>query len=210
MTQEVKPSQIAQLMMENQKLKEEIEKLNKMKSIKWSREFACPQIKKLTEERDFYIQRLKDVSSENTCPIIKELKEENEKLKEELTTTTIALNIVRDENEVNKKNGYKYREQIEKLKNFHFTYDKNVWSPTELLRILDNYDLNWNEVCEEVKKLNEENEKLKQYALKVHNFAHGTEWDDEDIVSAMDFDGIIEKMKKDEKDLKEEIKKLKE
>ena len=40
----------------------------------------------LKHERDFYIQRLKDVSSENTCPIIKELKERCEyleKLKEE-------------------------------------------------------------------------------------------------------------------------------
>ena len=83
------------------KLKEEIEKLNKMKSIKWSREFACPEIQRLKEEN-------------------------------------------------------------EKLKNFHYTYDKNVWSPTELLQILDNYDLNWNEVCEEVKKLKEENAKLKE------------------------------------------------
>jgi len=49
-----------------------------------------------------------------------------------------------------------------------------------------------------------ENEKLKQFALAVHNFAYGTEWDDEDIVSAMDFDTIIEKMKTDEKELKEE------
>lgn len=44
---------------------------------------------------------------------------------------------------------------------------------------------------------------LKQFALKVHNFAYGTKWDDEDIVSAMDFDCIIEKMQKDEKELEE-------
>ena len=42
---------------------------------------------------------------------------------------------------------------------------------------------------------------LKQFALAVHNFAYGTEWDDEDIVSSMDFDVIIEKMKTDEKEL---------
>ena len=35
---------------ENSQLKDEIEKLNKMKSIKWSREFACPEIKKLREK----------------------------------------------------------------------------------------------------------------------------------------------------------------
>tara|TARA_R110000765_G_scaffold114032_4_gene206603 strand:+ start:713 stop:1111 length:399 start_codon:yes stop_codon:yes gene_type:complete len=45
----------------------------------------------------------------------------------------------------------------------------------------------------------EKNKELNQFALAVHNFAYGTEWDDEDIVSAMDFDGIIEKMKNDEK-----------
>jgi DNA repair exonuclease SbcCD ATPase subunit len=52
-------------------------------------------------------------------------------------------------------------------------------------------------------------ETLKQFALDVHNFAYGTKWDDEDIVSAMDFDGIIEEMKKDEKELEEGIAKLK-
>jgi hypothetical protein len=51
---------------------------------------------------------------------------------------------------------------------------------------------------------------LKQFALKVHNFAYGTEWDDEDIVSAMEFDEIIQKMMNDEKKLEEQNKKLKE
>ncbi len=44
---------------------------------------------------------------------------------------------------------------------------------------------------------------IKQFALAVHNFAFGTNWDDEDIVSAMGFEMIVEKMKKDEKELKE-------
>jgi DNA repair exonuclease SbcCD ATPase subunit len=44
-------------------------------------------------------------------------------------------------------------------------------------------------------------ENLKQFALDVHNFAYGTKWDDEDIVSTMDFDDIIEKMKKNENEL---------
>ena len=47
-------------------------------------------------------------------------------------------------------------------------------------------------------------ETLKQFALKVHNFACGTEWDDEGIVSAMVLDDIIEKMIKDEKMLEEQ------
>jgi len=56
---------------------------------------------------------------------------------------------------------------------------------------------------EENKKLKKKNEELKQFALDVHNFAYGTEWDDRDIVSAMDFDLIVEKMKKDEESLKD-------
>jgi hypothetical protein len=47
---------------------------------------------------------------------ITQLTEENAKLKEALSVKTIALDIVREENEVNKKNGYKYRSQIETLK----------------------------------------------------------------------------------------------
>lgn len=49
---------------------------------------------------------------------------------------------------------------------------------------------------------------LKKFALNVHNFVYRTDWDDESIVSAMDFDGIVEEMKKDEKELEEENKKL--
>ncbi len=44
---------------------------------------------------------------------------------------------------------------------------------------------------------------IKQFALAVHNFAYGTNWDDEDIVSAMDFETIVEKMKNDEKQLED-------
>tara|TARA_R110000803_G_scaffold74681_1_gene138766 strand:+ start:286 stop:891 length:606 start_codon:yes stop_codon:yes gene_type:complete len=61
----------------------------------------------------------------------------------------------------------------------------------------------------ENKKLKEENEKLKDFALKVHNFAFRTKWDDDSIVSAMDFDSIIEEMENDENTLKEEIINLK-
>tara|TARA_R100000654_G_scaffold57109_1_gene83525 strand:+ start:49 stop:564 length:516 start_codon:yes stop_codon:yes gene_type:complete len=54
-----------------------------------------------------------------------------------------------------------------------------------------------------IAQLKEENEKLKQFALGVHNFVWGTKYDDEDIVSSMDFDAIIDEMKKDEEKLKE-------
>jgi DNA repair exonuclease SbcCD ATPase subunit len=43
-------------------------------------------------------------------------------------------------------------------------------------------------------------EELQKFAIDVHNFAYRTEWDDTDIVSAMDFDAIVKKMKEDEKE----------
>ncbi len=56
---------------------------------------------------------------------------------------------------------------------------------------------------EENEKLKEDNDELKQFAMKVHNFVYNTNYDDEDIVSAFDFDGILEEMKKDEDELTE-------
>ena len=61
----------------------------------------------------------------------------------------------------------------------------------------------------QINALGSEVRELKKFALDVHNFAYGTEWDDKDIVSAMDFDGIVEKMKEDEKELQKEIERLK-
>jgi len=73
-------------------LKKEIVELNKKKSIKWSREYACPLIKKLQEENE----KLKEANDtftlgakrtiESNCKLYKEnqaLKEEIKKLKEE-------------------------------------------------------------------------------------------------------------------------------
>ncbi len=84
---EVKPSQVAQLMKENAELKEENEKLNKMKSIKWSREFACPLIEKLKEENTKLMKEQiklldeKESLSKTFWSKNEKLKEENEKLK---------------------------------------------------------------------------------------------------------------------------------
>jgi cell division protein FtsB len=61
---------------------------------------------------------------------------------------------------------------------------------------------------DKTEKLTKENEKLKQFALGVHNFAYGTEWDDTGIVSAMAFGAIIEKMEQDEEDIKIVIKQV--
>jgi len=48
------------------------------------------------------------------------------------------------------------------LKEHKFVYDKDVWSPVELHRILDNYDLNWNGVCKEVEKLKKEKDEKEE------------------------------------------------
>ncbi len=57
---------------------------------------------------------------------------------------------------------------------------------------------------EENDYLHKEIKKLKQFAMKVHNFAFCTKYDDEDIVSSFDLDAILEEMKKDEDKLKNE------
>ncbi len=57
---------------------------------------------------------------------------------------------------------------------------------------------------EENDYLHKEIKKLKQFAMKVHNFAFCTKYDDEDIVSSFDLDAILEEMKKDEDKLKKE------
>tara|TARA_Y100000593_G_C4264892_1_gene314227 strand:+ start:154 stop:840 length:687 start_codon:yes stop_codon:yes gene_type:complete len=51
---------------------------------------------------------------------------------------------------------------IKKLKSIKCVYHPDVWSPVEILRILDDYDLNWNEAVSKVQKLKDENKKLKE------------------------------------------------
>jgi len=97
---------------------------------------------------------------------LKELEEKNKKLEEENKDLNFSLAGAR---EVRKRLDHaikKLEEENKKLKEEKFVYDKEVWSPVELHRILDNYDLNWNEVCEEVNKLKEKNKKLKEEKQK--------------------------------------------
>ena len=47
---------------------------------------------------------------------------------------------------------------IKKLKSIKCVYHPDVWSPVEILRILDDYELNWNEAVSKVQKLKEDNE----------------------------------------------------
>ena len=165
--------------------------------------------KKLKEEHTQYrmdIDELKDklhLCKASHTRITEKLKEENEELKEQneelydYEGAITCLGLI-DEDEYNKvvAQNKKLKEKNEKLKEENEIFEKA------------------NEAYEDIlageKGLIDLNEELQQFALAVHNFAYGTEWDDEDIVSAMGFDGIIEKMKNDEKGEMDENKKLKE
>jgi len=141
-------------------------------------------------------------SCDAMCKVVVELQEENKKLKEDLKETQDKLTVVEndwieyetlvstghEEYQVDQEFLDEKDEEIEKLKK------KNE----ELLNDIENHP-DYEECIKST--IETAQQELKQYALKVHNFAYGTEWDDEDIVSAMDFDGIIEKMKKDEEEL---------
>jgi len=61
-----------------------------------------------------------------------------------------------------------------------------------------------------------QSDKMKQFAMGVHNFAYGTEYNDVDIVSSFEFTSILDKMRADEKgwidevaDLRKEVADLK-
>ena len=45
-----------------------------------------------------------------------------------------------------------------------------------------------------IEELKEVNERLKEFAMKAHNFAYGTEFNDPDIVDSFDFDGLLDKL----------------
>lgn len=62
--------------------------------------------------------------------------------------------------------------------------------------------MDYKKLYEQEKK---QNKKLKDFALKVHNFTYWSILDDDSIVSAMDFDGIIEEMESTENTLKHKL-----
>ena len=57
------PEDCKRIVEENKQLKEEIEQLNKKKSIKWSREFAMPLIEKLREENKGLKKEIKEMKN---------------------------------------------------------------------------------------------------------------------------------------------------
>jgi hypothetical protein len=111
---------------------------------------------------------------------IEKLLAENEKLKQELNWKKIDIQ--------------KEVKRYEELKQFK----------AEVIDAMDfDDDLEDGDIIDGITNMNQEYDptkldELKQFAVDVHNFAFGTQWDDLDIVSAMDFDCILLKMKKDE------------
>jgi len=106
------------------------------------------------------------------------------------------------------------QEQIKTLKEENYvllSFQKEVdQMEAGLVEIDEDYeDMRYYDLPDVIKTLKEDNDKLKQFAMKVHNFAFCTKYDDEDIVSSFDLDAILEEMKKDEDKLNEDITSLK-
>lgn len=111
--------------------------------------------------------------------IYDELLAENEELKKYVKEVKIHLAFEEDMEELKRE-----KEEL--------TNDRDGWKRDCVLHIERNRETQ--------SDLYKEIEKLKKFAIDVHNFAYGTKWDDTGIVSAMDFDAIVKKMKEDEKE----------
>ena len=132
---------------------------------------------------------------------IEKLLAENNELKKQLDEKQEELNEESQQRLKNKecwmsvKDKYlEVRKQNEELKQFK----------AEVIDAMDfDDDLEDGDIIDGITNMNQEYDptkldELKQFAVDVHNFAFGTNWDDLDIVSGMDFDCILLKMKKGE------------
>jgi len=120
----------------------------------------------------------------------KELKKEKKELKETLDCISKRkIHQVAAENE-------QLRAELEELKKEH----------DELKSQDSHWERCYNEDADEKYFLREENEKLKEFAMNVHNFAYGTTYSEPEIMDSVeDFDGIVNQLKKDEDDFKDGI-----
>ena len=117
-------------------------------------------------------------------------------------------NIIRDVDEV--KNKLK-EERIEKnrLKKKSKEADTFIQSMGEL--VADCSEVKYESLThlyDDVVKTYRQSHKMKQFAMLVHNFAYGTEYNDVDIVSSFKFTSILDKMKHDENSWIEEVRSL--
>jgi hypothetical protein len=118
------------------------------------------------------IEELKEEVQERTTyavlPAEGQFMEENEKLKEELSATNTALEMLKDENEVNKKNMLKFMEENKKLKEAYeeqHKYSCELGDYIDRLKCLETVSEDEEEESEEMKKLLKENEDLKKKIL---------------------------------------------
>tara|TARA_R110001632_G_scaffold161916_1_gene280274 strand:- start:60 stop:677 length:618 start_codon:yes stop_codon:yes gene_type:complete len=112
---------------------------------------------------------------------LKEVKKENDNLEEELLQSYNKGNdFIKEIKKLKKEKKYAEKccqenfgcmielgKENDKLKKevdcLSASVSADVWSPQGLLNVLDNYDLNWTEAIDEVKKLKEENKELTKY-----------------------------------------------
>lgn len=92
--------------------------------------------------------------------------------------------------------------------------DAVFWA--KIIRDVDDVENRLKEVRKEKNRLKKKLDKLNQFAMGVHNFAYGTEFNDVDIVSSFEFTSILDKMKHAENswidevaDLRKEVYELK-
>ena len=74
--------------------------------------------------------------------------------------------------------------------------DAVFWA--KIIRDITEVENKLKEERREKNRLKKKLDKLNQFAMEVHNFAYGTEFDDVDIVSSFGFTTILDKMKHDE------------
>jgi len=160
--------------LQNQKLKEEIQqyKDSSLQTIEATPSEILAEmedyedtIETLEEQNEDYQDSIEEAlnicgfsKGDSILDAVKKLKEQIKKFKEQNDDEFLEL---KEEKEELEEEIEELEAELKKLKDYRFAYDKEVWSPVELLRILDNYDLNWNGVCKEVEKLKEEKEELK-------------------------------------------------
>ena len=92
--------------------------------------------------------------------------------------------------------------------------DAVFWA--KIIRDIDEVENKLKEERKEKNRLKKKLDKLNQFAMWVHNFAYGTEYNDVDIVSSFEFTSLLDKMKHAEKgwidevaDLRKEVADLK-
>ena len=132
---------------------------------------------------------------------IEELTEEIEECQACLTASDTALGIIKEENEVNKKNMFRFMEENEKLRKEYF--ELKVKGMTEILKEMPK------SVVEKLKKENEELEQFALTAISLNCDCCQSSLTEDDVVLSLDYGKFIcescsenEELKRGRKDAK--------